>query len=64
MQKMLPQTLDKAATAFPRFLHSYIVYIDAIFSIASCNETKNTKKMFTNESSDRLTKVVRQKKMH
>ena len=27
MQKMLPQTLDKAATAFPRFLHSYIVCI-------------------------------------
>ena len=24
---MLPQTLDKAATAFPRFLHSYIVCI-------------------------------------
>ena len=62
MQKMLPKLWTTQPPHSPGFLHSYIVYIDAIFSIASCNETKNTKKMFTNESSDRLTKVVRQKK--
>ena len=43
---MLPQTLDKAATAFPRFLHIYCLCMRH-FDVACCNETNKQKCLTT-----------------